>query len=86
MNYKLNDKYEKEFLENVLDIISYWKNSRENKSDSIDGAVHSILTLIDGENGNSNGYMLLPLDDDGMPIQIDISGNLNDKMFNIRKL
>ena len=71
------EKLQNDFLEEIKNIIEYWNSVNESSKDKINGVAHSILSLIDGCNGDYNGCSLIPYEEN-----IDISGDLNDKLFN----
>lgn len=104
---KSEDELRNDFLSCVRNMIDYWApldgDSSSNSTtismsdcrDKVEGVVHSLLALIDGEAGDMPCYKLIPFSDKDdnayrlgtgqkqIPNGIDIAGSLNDMIFNM---
>ena len=46
---------EKEFIKQILDIRNYWLNVHpENAKEAVDGFIHSLLVMFDGDAGRND--------------------------------
>jgi hypothetical protein len=59
---KTVDEVRDEFLANVRDYVNFWEyeSSRKDSLSKLNGLAFSILALIDGEGGDSPGFILAP--------------------------
>ncbi len=57
------EEVREKFLKNVWNILNYWKNESRAPSleEKMEGFAFSMLVLLDGENGNSPGFIVAPM-------------------------
>lgn len=49
----------KEFIKNLIDYKNYWLGLNLSKEETLDGFIHSLLVMIDGDAGMNNFKSLL---------------------------
>lgn len=88
------------FIGKLWEIIDYWTSQCPEARNSLEGAIHSVLVVIDGESPDLPPFLLLPggnpenpyADADGnifptscISSDLDIAGSLNDQLFQHEK-
>lgn len=71
-------------MENIRYLVKYWATAPvETTTDRLEGLAFSTLVLLDGGNGNSLGFKVIPLqEEDEEPLEdIDISGCLHEYFY-----
>jgi hypothetical protein len=74
-----------EFVEQIGDILDYWHDlPGKTVRERMEGAVFSILVILDGENGTLPPYVVRPLDENGNEGE-DIAGCLHELFCHKRR-
>lgn len=53
---------DKEFIENILSIRDYWLAHSTDKKDAVDGFIHSLLVMFDGDSGTNDFHFIQLVD------------------------
>lgn len=58
------ERKDKEFIKNLIDYKNYWVGLNLSKEETIDGFIHSLLVMIDGDAGMNDFKSLLIVEND----------------------
>lgn len=85
--YLAETEIQKQFILYVRDLIQYWKNDQEkDHEEKLNSFAFSLLAAIDGEAVGLPGFAMVPLTDEPMVFECDISGSLHDLLFDYKKI
>jgi hypothetical protein len=89
------DEVRKRFLDQMWMLVEYWEyNPSESTRDKLEGLLHSILVVLDGEGGYLPSFKMIPsphpddkeymkqIEENWYPDNCDIGGGLHDAMYN----